>query len=369
MLMKSWILFFTTLLSFSSCIVTEESKSKLISEHNEAVHIKDGWIRDPYIILGPDNTYYLTGTTPMEGDERESNDRYNTGLGNKSIVGHTLRVWKSQDLLKWDYIGAPYDTKITPKFQGKEDKVDWSQQRLWAPELCWVKDRWILVHCPKNVSELAFMESLDFNGKWTFPNSELFNKRHDPSLFLDNDGKLYMLWTEGAKKFYIAQIKSDYSGFESEPVQISPSDRVMGHEGATMLHIGNKYVFMGTAWSTDKGRQGSYNLYYCTSDSPYGPYSERRFLGRFLGHGTPFQDKNGNWWCTAFYNANVPPLSKDGIEEKDLSETAQTINELGTTIVPLEVRILDDGDVFIRAKDKNYRNPGPDEVQKFEILK
>ncbi|MFR9672133.1 MAG: beta-xylosidase, partial [Rikenellaceae bacterium] len=148
------------------------------------------------------------------------------------------------------------------------------------------------------------------------------------------------------------------------------SDRVIGHEGATMRKIGDKYVHFGTAWSADNKRTGggSYNLYYCTSDCVMGPYSERRFAGRFLGHGTPFQDKSGNWWCTAFFNGDVPPVDDTNIESVDLGGVAQSINEQGTTIVPLEVRILEDGDIFIRAKDPRYRNPGPDEVQHFERI-
>ena len=133
-----------------------------------------------------------------------------------------------------------------------------------------------------------------------------------------------------------------------------------------MRKIGDKYVHFGTAWSTDQGRKGSYNLYYCTADKITGPYGPRRFAGRFLGHGTPFQDRDGKWWCTAFFNANVPPLDRKGIETRDLSEDAQTINEQGVTIVPLDVRVLDNGDVRIRAKDPAYAAPGPDEAQAFE---
>ncbi len=58
-------------------------------------------------------------------------------------------------------------------------------------------------------------------------------------------------------------------------------------------------------------------------------------------------------------------LPREGIETRDLSENAQTINEQGVTIVPLDVRVLDDGDVYIRAKDPAYATPGPDEAQKF----
>ena len=64
-------------------------------------------------------------------------------------------------------------------------------------------------------------------------------------------------------------------------------------------------------------------------------------------------------------NANIPPISRVGIQKRDLSHTAQTINQRGTTIVPLEVRPMANGDVTIRAKDPDYATPGPDEAQQF----
>lgn len=132
------------------------------------------------------------------------------------------------------------------------------------------------------------------------------------------------------------------------------------------MKIEGKYVLFGTGWSTGEMRRGSYNLYYAVADHITGPYSERKFAGRFLGHGTPFQDPEGRWWCTAFYNANVPPLSREGIENRDLSDTAQTINARGTTLVPLDVKLLDDGELWIRAKDPAYATIGPDEAQEFD---
>jgi arylsulfatase len=111
-------------------------------------------------------------------------------------------------------------------------------------------------------------------------------------------------------------------------------------------------------------RKGSYNLYYATADTITGPYSERKFVGRFLGHGTPFRDAAGRWWCTAFYNANVPPLDPAGIERRDLRNDAYTINRQGLTLVPLAVRV-EAGELIIRAKDPAYATPGPDEKQRF----
>ena len=53
------------------------------------------------------------------------------------------------------------------------------------------------------------------------------------------------------------------------------------------------------------------------------------------------------------------------MRHRDLSATAQTINQRGVTIVPLDVKVLEDGEIYIRAKDPAYANPGPDEVQQF----
>ncbi|MCG6155295.1 sulfatase-like hydrolase/transferase [Rubinisphaera margarita] len=344
---------------------------KGLKSHDRALYLKAGWIRDPYITLGPDDRYYLTGTQPREGDARADENPYNIGLGDESIVGDQVRVWRSDDLVNWEDLGPIFTVADTWKsrHEGKNPR-----RLIWAPELHWLGDRWALVHCPKTHSSLATTEGRELAGPWTHPMKGDLGPRHDPSLFTDDNGTRYLLWGNTL----VAPLSEDLTSYTAEPVRIDPAGfrsgpdgtpiNRIGHEGATMIKVGGKYVHMGTAWSTDEGRKGSYNLYYCVADQITGPYGPRKFAGRFLGHGTPFTDKDGQWWCTAFFNANVPPLSRKGIANRDLSENAQTINEQGVTIVPLDVRLLDDGEVFIRAKDPAYANPGPDEAQQFPAV-
>lgn len=340
-----------------------------LKSHDRALYIKAGWIRDPYITLGPDEFYYLTGTQPKENDPREKVNPYNIGLGGESIVGDQVRVYRSKDLIEWESIGAIFTIDDTMKAK-RGKKI--AKRLIWAPEVHWIGDRWALVHCPRTHSSLALSAGKELAGPWTHPMEDQLGERHDPSLFTDDDGTRYLLW----QNTMIAPLSRNLTSYTAEPVRIDPAGTRpgpdgkpisrIGHEGATMIKVGDKYVHLGTAWSTDQGRKGSYNLYYCVADNITGPYGPRKFAGRFLGHGTPFQDRDGKWWCTAFFNANVPPLSREGIETRDLSEDAQTINEQGVTIVPLDVRMLDDGEVFIRAIDPAYATPGPDEAQKFE---
>lgn len=196
-----------------------------LSAHQRAIHVKDGWIRDPYVIQGLDGWFYLTGTTLLSTVKETPELKYGQGP-----PGYEARVWKTKDFVGWTGLGAPYSLK---------------------------------------------------DGIWYTAKPERFQQ--------------------------VAE---------------------------------------------------------ATADKVTGPYGARKFVGRFLGHGTPFQDDAGQWWCTAFFNANVPPLAKDGIRSRDLSQDAQTINEQGLTLVPLEVA-REANDVVIRALDPDYRNPGPDELQKF----
>lgn len=334
-----------------------------LKSHDRALYIKEGWIRDPYLRYGPGDDYYLTGTTPNPGERREHSDPYNIGLGRASIVGSAVQVWRSKDLVDWQYLGTPFTLKDS--FHRESGK------HIWAPEIHWLGDRWALVHCPSQKANLALSAGPELCGPWTHPLGAKLGNRHDPSLFRDGE-TWWLLW----QNTLVAPLNKDFTDFTASPVRINPAGsrvnsagttiEVIGHEGATMLKIGGKYIHFGTAWSTDLVRKGSYNLYYCTADAITGPYGPRRFAGRFLGHGTPFQTRDGHWWCTAFFNANVPPLAKEGIQTRDLSADAQTINQRGTTIVPLEIKILNSGDVSVRALDPAYATPGPDEVQKFD---
>jgi hypothetical protein len=342
-----------------------------LESHDRALFIKTGWIRDPYITRGPDEQFYLTGTTPLPGDPREQTDPYNIGLWEESIVGWKMQAWRSPDLIHWESLGTPFTLEDGIWFESRPqrfEQVDESQWRLWAPELHWLGDRWAMVHTspsPVKGANLALTQGSQLKGPWLHPMGTDIGRRHDPSLFQDEDDQWWMIW--GATE--IAPLNEDFSGFAAEPTPIGPSGETakMGHEGCLMQKIGGKYVLFGTGWSTGEMRKGSYNLYYATADKITGPYSERKFAGRFLGHGTPFRDAQGRWWCTAFYNGNVPPLPSEDIQSQDLGETAQTINEQGVTIVPLDVRIGEDGDVAIRAEDPRYATPGPDEKQEFSL--
>ncbi|MEL7118285.1 MAG: family 43 glycosylhydrolase [Bacteroidota bacterium] len=346
------------LLRRSYAAVNSQKKAdleKALKQHKEAIHPLNVWMRDPIITMGPQGLYHLTFT-------EQQNETNSQGAP----------LWTSKDLINWEFQGYPYIIerdadninaylqKLKERNQKRNDQKA-QHLRIWAPEYHYVDGQWVVMHTSNaGLGNLAISKGSKLNGEWNDWGAA-FNRHHDPTLFINDDGQKYLV----AKCTELIPLKNDLSGFSGEVISIGPSNRKMGHEGSFILKIEDQYVLFGTAWSTDQMRHGTYNLYYCTSDKLEGPYGPRKFAGRFLGHGTIFKDKEGRWWCTAFYNANRPTLNGKEASGMDLSDTAYTINEQGLTLVPMEIK-MKKGELLIYPKDKAYRYPGKEEVQKFE---
>lgn len=329
-------------LAFAAVSHAADDVAAALAAHDRAVHIHDHWIRDPYFVLDDDH-YYLTGTT----------------LANPPEKNVEIPLWRSSDLVSWETIGPiwqPKDSSWIEKLKPKNHNN--GNLLIWAPEIHHLDDQWVVVHTT-NAQQANLLLGEKPTGPFTEPMGADFGHRHDPTIFTDDDGSHWLVWACTR----IQKLKPDFSGFEGKVHTIGPSDRKMGHEGAMIHKIGDRYVLFGTAWSRDKLRHGTYNLYYCTSRSLTGPYGPRRFAGRCLGHSTLFKDKQGRWWATAFLNGRH--VSVEEINGPEVRTEALTLNKQGTTLVPLDVKTVD-GDIVVTAKDPAYAVPGPEEVQKFD---
>jgi arylsulfatase len=340
-----------------------QSKKQIAAEieaHNKAVHVFDDWMRDPYITLAPDGYYYLTVT--QHGDT----------VAGRKIINDGVPLYKSKDLANWRFEGYIYSITnnatnaadyITEREKRNKDTTNiWGPDnlKLWAPEIHFVDGKWHLLHT-SNAGLGNFVSTGGAKLKGPFSGwNERFGQQHDPTIFVDDDGSKWLV----SRCARVQKLNDEMSGFDGNPIDINPSNRKMGHEGALIIKFEGKYIFFGTGWSTDKMRKGTYNLYYCVSDNLEGPYDERKFAGRFLGHGTPFKDKQGRWWCTAFYNANHPTLTREEAQRKDVSQSAYTLNKQGLTLVPIDIKMVGDK-VVVRTLDPDYASPGTEEVQKF----
>ena len=95
------------------------------------------------------------------------------------MVGTTVQVWRSNDLVDWEYRGTPF----TLKDSWHEKPGD----RVWAPEVHWIEEvsRWALVHCPGRKANFALSNGSTLKGPWAHPMGERLGGKHDPSLFKD----------------------------------------------------------------------------------------------------------------------------------------------------------------------------------------
>lgn len=351
---------------------TKESIYSDLKKHEKAVNVYGATMRDPFITLAPDGFYYLSCTRPLSTFPNE-------------LPG--MQFFRSSDLVNWEKLNPIWEARNS---EYGSDLIKTASKRgtkggIWAPEVHFIDGKWVVINTSNmRMANLMITKGKDIAGPYkevmigakdprkNDHKDELTSSKElmglnmgfhrDPSIFIDDDKTPWLI--SGAVELY--KLKPDFSGFEGYHKLVGPKDRLIGHEGAYIIKVGSKYVLFGTGWSTDIMRKGTYNLYYCVADKVTGPYGPRKFAGRYLGHGTPFKDKDGRWWSTAFYNADNPTISPSEADKMNLGKSAYTINKGGLTLVPMEI-YEENGDVVVKAKDKAYRYPGNDESHKFEI--
>lgn len=294
----------------------------------------DYWMRDTWVSLGPDGYYYMTGTTSAPNRKFQGQVHcwdWNDGL----------YLWKSKDLNNWKQLGLIWSLDNDATWQGEPkiyakgkkrqikslngDSLDNKYRAVWAPELHYIKSakNWFIVACMNNSAsgKGSFIlrsktgkpegpyENIDGNSK-----KAIFPKI-DGSLFEDSDGTVYFV----GHNHYIAKMKSDMSGLAEDfkklkETSYNPEPYI---EGAFIFKYDGKYHLVQAVWAhrtsqgdtyvekkgiTSKETRYSYDCVISSSDNIYGPYGERYTAIIGGGHNNLFQDKNGNWWATCFWN-------------------------------------------------------------------
>lgn len=271
--------------------------SETMKDLSKAVRVLfDEFVRDPSICLGPDGTYYLTGTTSGQ---------------------NSIRLWKSKDLKKWEPL----------EFAWKYGESAWhkrykeSGSPLWAPEVHYMNGTfWLTYSMPgydgtPATSGSGLLRSTSGKPEGPYvdvqPNERLGDEI-DASLFRDDDGSVYFVWHCGK----LRKMKADLSGpaepmrkltlVASDPNPKHHSDLCLkihgpnsfdhiGYEGVFLFKVGGTYIL-----SASDHCDGRYSAWIATSKSIYGPYSARYEAIPWGGHNMYFKDRGGKWWATIF---------------------------------------------------------------------
>lgn len=294
----------------------------------------DCWMRDTWVTYGPDGYYYMTGTTAAPGREFPGQMHcwdWNDGL----------YLWRSADLEDWEEMGciwsldkdatwqkAPHIYAEGEKYARKSingDPMDNWFRAVWAPELHYIESvgNWFIVACLNDSAcgkGSFILRSMTGRPEGPYENIEANTEgpvfpNIDGSLFEDEDGSVYFV----GHNHYIARMKKDMSGFaeplrQLEETSYDPEPYI---EGAFIFKYQGKYHLVQAIWShrtekgdtyvekpgvTSKETRYSYDCVISVADNIYGPYGERYNAITGGGHNNLFQDRDGNWWATMFFN-------------------------------------------------------------------
>jgi hypothetical protein len=205
------------------------------------------------------------------------------------------------------------------------DPMDNWFRAVWAPELHYIESvgNWFIVACLNDSAcgkGSFILRSMTGRPEGPYENIEANTEgpvfpNIDGSLFEDEDGSVYFV----GHNHYIARMKKDMSGFAEPLKQLEETsyDPEPYIEGAFIFKYQGKYHLVQAIWShrtekgdtyvekpgvTSKETRYSYDCVISVADNIYGPYGERYNAITGGGHNNLFQDRDGNWWATMFFN-------------------------------------------------------------------
>jgi beta-xylosidase len=256
-------------------------------------------MRDISVCLGPDSTYYMTGTT---------------GDPDWWAVTGDIQVRKSKDMRNWlPVITQPRKRSVV--WNADREGSEWNKKiqlrdgvpfrPLWAPEIYYMKGTFWLTYCfPRSGNGILKSTSGKAEGPYVsaLANEGPLSVDIDASLFQDDNGKVYVVAGEGN----ITPMKDDVSGPAGASVLAKPGNaKHVGFEGAFLFKVNTTY-YMAAAEFVN----GEYQCFVASSDNIYGPYGDRYLAIPHAGHNTFFKDVDGNWWSTFFGNDKNAPFKE-----------------------------------------------------------
>lgn len=209
---------------------------------NEAVitqHKGKKCVRDPYILKGQDNFYYIVGTDMKCEEGWESN--------------HALVTWRSEDLISWTD-----ETIIDIKALGGEFE---NTTRAWAPQAIWheEKQKYMLywAHSTKehNTAGMYYAFTEDFK-EITVPQKMYCRpvQTIDGDIIYNEKDRKYYLYFKHEETQTIAYVTSDSpeGPYEDSPVIVSVAPS--GVEGSEMYKINGTDTWIMVMDEYSKGR-------------------------------------------------------------------------------------------------------------------
>ncbi|EWH09805.1 glycoside hydrolase [Catenovulum agarivorans DS-2] len=342
------ILFLTSLaVNTGSALAKAHNKLALLKKHNQAFNALDEMIRDPFIKKGPDNYYYLIGTTSGKH------------WGDKAAI----RLWRSKNLVEWQNLGLVWQLHVDGKQQnswhyqkylqriqpGSKAKEQYNPVALWAPEIHFMQGTWWIPHSTDGGGH-GLLKSTSGLPQGPYQALPAMMQRNIDSHLYQEGEDIYYAWQAD----FIAKMNADMTALVEPATKLKhQGNHEMGYEGILIEKVADKYLHIAS------GRYGyeptdTYDLYYAVSKNLKGPYGQRRMMVKNAGHGNLIQDPYGKWWVTAFDHEYVKQTGGE--------------NRWNLWLVPIEFKVTED-DVIVNVLDQRFAPTKQDQafVEKLAI--
>ena len=273
-------------------------------------------LADPSIIRDENGVWYAFGT-------EDSADWGSQGYGKK--IGPIL---ESRDLVNWDCVGSVFKMANSPT---------WSESigaGLWAPDIQYVNGQYVLYYSLSLWGDpnpgIGVATAPHPKGPWTdkgklFTSNEIgVTNSIDASVFVDDDGRVYMMWGSFCG-IYGVELSSDGLSLKGG-IEYARDNKVLiagyqttqwsgdQYEGAFLRKINDYYYVFLSLGTCCNGYSSTYHVRVARSTSPLGNYVQSdgqsmigggnkgtlvldkssRFVG--VGHNALTQDDAGDWW-------------------------------------------------------------------------
>ena len=263
-------------------------------------HVPDTTLNDTGIVDGGSfSNPIIPGFHPDPSICRVGQDYYLVNSSFEYFPG--IPIFHSRDLVNWRQIGHC----LTRTSQLDLNRTV-SNGGIAAPTIRYDNGTFYVIVTETVKKGNMFVTAKDPAGPWSEP-TYVVTEGFDPSLFFDDNGKVYFQSQEGEdEKSHIIQyqINLETGKFISPKKTIWTGDGDVWLEGPHLYKINDIYYLTAASGSTGWG----HHQLIAASNRVFGPYIDcpsNPILShkgttepiQFTGHADIFQDHNGRWWA------------------------------------------------------------------------
>lgn len=261
-------------------------------------------------------TPILTGFYPDPGATQADDGYYVVNSTFSYFPG--IPVWHSTDLVNWTQIGNVIDRPGMLDFDGLG-----MSRGVFAPTISFHDDKFYVANTCVDCGGNFIVTADDPAGPWSDPVWMPEVGGIDPSIFWDDDGKMYLMNNDepvggstysGHRAIWIREIDQQTFQPVSEPVMIinggaRPEDKPIWIEGPHIYKVEDRYIFS----AAEGGTAVNHSQVVFDADNVLGPYTpyesnpvltqrdlpaDRALPVTSVGHADLFQAPDGSWWAT-----------------------------------------------------------------------